>query len=133
MNTKLLNSMQLMMSIAGAEKLTAALIQRLKKLLDSHVYLTYRTRYAVNDYQHELNMEGQLDFYFSTPPDDRTVADIRAASEAWNKMELINRLIVLDAFSVLYADALADYSATEKTVLFCQIFINDFTGIIMAR
>lgn len=113
-----------------AEQITTELIRILKKLLVSKVYLTYKTSYGESDNKHELNLEGQLEFIFGKPLDRNSVSSIRAASNIWNELELINRLTVLDAFSTLYHEALINYDPVEKTILFCQIFINDFVSII---
>lgn len=117
-------------TVIHSEQITIALIQQLKKLLANNVYLTYKTSYTNNEFRHELNLDGQLEFIFGKPLDRTSVQNIRLARDVWNNMELINRLAVLDSFSTLYHEALTGYNSMEKTILFCQIFINDFVSII---
>ena len=132
MQTKILKLNSIMDTAIQSERITSDLISTLKKLLASKVYLTYRTSYVNNDFRHELNLEGQLEFIFGKPLDKNSVKKIRIASKIWNDMDLMSRLTVLDAFSVIYNEVLSTYSSVEKTILFCQIFINDFVTIIIA-
>lgn len=115
------------------EQITSELIDALRKLMVSKIFLTYRTKTPGNPIRHELNLEGQLNFQFDKPLDKNEVQNIRIAIDTWNHMELIYRLTVLDAYSVLFYEALSDYSSAERTILFCQIFINDFVGIITSN
>lgn len=87
----------------------------------------------MKDVRHELNIEGQLDFHFQQPMDQNRIKAIRQASDAWNSLELINRLTVLDAYATLFREVLTDYDPVEKTILFCQIFVNDFVGVITSH
>jgi hypothetical protein len=130
MESNIYKSSQYSGHVICAERLTSDLVQSLKKLLASRVYLTYKTSYRNSDFKHELNIEGQLEFIFGKPPGQDDIRNIRNASNVWNELELINRLIVLDAFATLYHDVLTNYNPVEKTILFCQIFINDFVSII---
>ncbi|MDP9077686.1 MAG: hypothetical protein M3O71_09715 [Bacteroidota bacterium] len=133
MQTKILKSGGFLVNAIQSDRITSELILQLKKLLASSVYLTYKTSYAGSDFRHELNLGGQLEFIFGRPSDANAVKNIRLASNIWNNMELINRLTVLDAYAVLYNEALATYSPVEKTILFCQIFINDFVAVITSH
>ncbi|MGF7036801.1 hypothetical protein [Mucilaginibacter lappiensis] len=115
------------------DQLTMELIQTLKRLLITNQYLTYKTAYNTKDVRHELNIEGQLDFHFHQPIDKNRIHAIRQASDAWNSLELIYRLTVLDAYATLFREVLNDYDPVEKTILFCQIFVNDFVGVITSH
>lgn len=115
------------------EQLTSDLIMALKRLLESNVYLSYKTTYCDPDYRHEINIEGQLATHFTKAMDRNVIDNIRQASNIWNSLELIYRLTVLDAFSALFYEALVNHSPVEKTILFCHIFVNDFVQVITSQ
>ncbi|MFA6083475.1 hypothetical protein [Mucilaginibacter sp.] len=115
------------------EQITAELVNVLMKLLTSNVFLAYKNVSRESDFKHELNLDGQLDFEFGKPLDRNKLQNIRAAIGIWNSMDMIYRLTVLDAFATLYLGALSGYSPLEKTIIFCQIFINDFVEILSSN
>ena len=115
------------------EQLVMTLIQTLKNLLVTNQFLTYKTNYSDGDIKHELNIDGQLDFHFRRPLNENMIQAVKHASNTWNDLTLINRLTVLDAYATLFQETLSNYNPVQKTILFCQIFVNDFADVITSR
>lgn len=116
-----------------SDQITKDLIQRLKTVMSSGLYCNYLHLAGVNGIRHELNIEGQLAFFCETFPDINRLKAIRQASETWNNLDLIYRLTVLDAFSTVFYDRLQQYNPTERTIIFCQIFINDLVDVLTSH
>lgn len=115
------------------DQLTLHLIRRLKMVLSEGRYANYLDQVCENRIKHVLTIEGQLEFSCDEMADINRIKAIRQATKTWNKLELVYRLTVLDAFATLFYERLQNYSAVERTVIFCRIFIQDLVDVLTSE
>lgn len=115
------------------EQLTGQLIQKLKTVLATGQFDKGAMLKQEGDPGHQLNLQGQLEFFFEKIIDPARVKTVRQASDTWNSLPVIYRLTVLDAYSALFYESLLHFNAVERTVIFCQIFIHDLVDVLTSH
>lgn len=118
--------------IIDSEQIKRELILTLKKTAANRSHLRY-PQIADKAITPDLNLEGQLDFFFNCQADENNINNIGAACETWNGLGLVDRLTVLDAYRVIYENLLQEYSAAVRTIIFCQLFLHEFVPILTSQ
>ena len=108
------------------------MIYILKVLKKDKSYLQYGLTNS-SGFKFNLNLEGQLQFRLNKEYDENLRNNIKSAYQIWNEFPLLDRLLILDAFRTIFQENLAEFSAAERTVLFCQIFINEFVPLLTSQ
>ena len=80
-----------------------------------------------------FDLEGKLAFDFKSGMTGNQLYNIKIASEKWNNLPKLDRLTVLDAYCILFKDELTDYNTVNKTLLFCEIFLHEFVGLLSSE